>query len=246
MFVSRLGNEYIIKAEAGTMARKEIYPSDFVHSRITLTRGDKVDFNGDALHMDSARYKLFAKSTICAVCGLKGFYYAKERHKGQEVYHLNLYGIDEHGSERLFTKDHIVPKWAEGGNTQDNYQTMCSTCNHAKGGKVFDKTDKEKVVTRLATQLEVSTDFAMPRAMIKPRRLRRTIENYCEVNGIEAKHAAALIQITEMAIDDLRKRIESLNNERNQVMNVVKAIHGKKRNYNKDITKGKGEETCQV
>lgn len=85
----------------------------------------------------SQRYELFfTKSTTCVACGLEGTHFTLERFEHDVHAHLNLYGINEEGEEVLLTKDHIQPKSKGGLNDLSNYQTMCKSCNNAKGNKV--------------------------------------------------------------------------------------------------------------
>jgi 5-methylcytosine-specific restriction endonuclease McrA len=97
-----------------------------------------VDLCGKHVKMNSQRYKLFfEKGVICKYCGVIGTFFALESHRGQENYHLNLYGIDSDGRERMLTKDHIIPKSKGGGNTCDNYQVLCAKCNQRKADKYY-------------------------------------------------------------------------------------------------------------
>jgi len=88
--------------------------------------------------MESHRYQLFAeKGIVCKKCGLKGTYFALERHKDVDnKYHFNLYGITKYGEEVMLTKDHIVPRSKGGKNNLDNYQTLCVKCNSKKSDSV--------------------------------------------------------------------------------------------------------------
>jgi len=82
--------------------------------------------------MNSQRYHLFAKDKTCVVCGVVGTVMALEVPPGSLQPHFNLYAI-VNGQEILMTKDHIIPKAAGGGDSLDNYQTMCCICNMIKG-----------------------------------------------------------------------------------------------------------------
>lgn len=85
--------------------------------------------------MGSHRYQLFVeKGCQCVACGLKGKYFALERHLSGSPYkyHFNLYGRDVAGKEIMLTKDHIVPRSKGGKNRLDNYQVLCSPCNTNK------------------------------------------------------------------------------------------------------------------
>lgn len=92
--------------------------------------------------MGNHRYEMFKnKGTDCVCCGLKGKYFALEKllklksNAPKDVYHFNLYGIDENGNEVMLTKDHIKPKAKGGKNALSNYQTMCKKCNSKKADK---------------------------------------------------------------------------------------------------------------
>src|SRR6266567_3113714 len=65
---------------------------------------EPVEFDGDPVRMNSARYVLFNESLVCVRCGLVGTYFAKERSiyynkhvnmywPTSRLYHFNLYGI---------------------------------------------------------------------------------------------------------------------------------------------------------
>ena len=98
----------------------------------------KVRFDDEWINMASDRYKCFATyGTTCVECGIEGQYFIMERqgHFGQ--YHFNLYALDESGNEILMTKDHIVPKSRGGRDELENYQPMCSRCNHKKGNQII-------------------------------------------------------------------------------------------------------------
>ncbi|UGO51375.1 HNH endonuclease [Bacillus phage vB_BanS_Skywalker] len=119
--------------------RKETYGIEEVLSKVlpkdTPKESRKVYFDGDMISMISDRYHIFKEKGIaCVSCGIKGEFFAKERDKGCETYHFNLYAVDD-GEEVLMTKDHIVPKSKGGANHINNYQTMCYTCNQLKSDK---------------------------------------------------------------------------------------------------------------
>lgn len=89
--------------------------------------------------MGSHRYQMFAiKGTDCVECGLKGKFFALER--GLDCsplkFHLNLYGINEHGDEIMITKDHIIPRSKGGKNVLSNYKPLCIMCNQQKADYV--------------------------------------------------------------------------------------------------------------
>lgn len=118
--------------------RKEIYTIETVlkHVRPHIPREPNlVIFDGDEIDMESQRYILFKRDGCkCIKCNLEGAYFAKEKSRGQEDskrWHFNLYGVKD-GKEVLFTKDHIHPRSLGGKDTMDNYQVMCSICNHQK------------------------------------------------------------------------------------------------------------------
>lgn len=150
--------------------RKETYPVEAVLPFI----GEVLrDYDGDLMDMSSQRYVVFAHSVECVCCGLRGTYFAKERHTKRvparhehyrtragkrarrvvewgfvpvnERYHFNLYAIREDGTEEMLTKDHIIPRSKGGRDCLENYQTMCRTCNCRKGNRLPEGVDEEAI-----------------------------------------------------------------------------------------------------
>lgn len=129
-----------------TYIRAAIYTVEEILPKVGRGRGKRnfyVIIDGSpkivSVKMGSHRYQLFKeKGTVCVNCGLKGTYFALERHRHMtsNSYHFNLYGIDKNGNEVMLTKDHIVPKAAGGPNRLSNYQTMCGPCNREKADKL--------------------------------------------------------------------------------------------------------------
>lgn len=124
------------------LIRKETYSVEEVRDKVkdVLFEKDKrlakVDFDGDLIKGNSQRYQtFFMKGCKCAVCGIEGKYFAKERHLQDKTYHLNLYAVDDNGDEILMTKDHIIPRSKGGIDDISNYQTMCKICNESKDNK---------------------------------------------------------------------------------------------------------------
>ena len=132
-----------LKPKHEDLIRKETYSIDKVREKVKDVlfekdkRKSKVDFDGDLIKGNSQRYQtFFTKGCKCAICGIEGKYFAKERHLKDNIYHLNLYAVDDNGNEILMTKDHIIPRSKGGINDISNYQTMCKLCNEAKGNKL--------------------------------------------------------------------------------------------------------------
>ena len=93
----------------------------------------KAEFNGVKLNTKSLRLQTFLeKGLVCVHCGIKGQFFAIEKTYGQDAYHLNLWGVDDEGDERLFTHDHIIARSLNGKDDITNTQTMCSPCNAEK------------------------------------------------------------------------------------------------------------------
>lgn len=110
------------------------FPSQRQYEGLTLDGTGKKKY---AVHMDSQRYFVFAKSLRCVECGLRGQAMilntnANGQHPDQA--HFNLYGLD---GDRLvmLTKDHLRPKSKGGSDRLDNYVTMCDHCNGKKGNR---------------------------------------------------------------------------------------------------------------
>lgn len=126
------------------MIRKSVHSIEEVFNKVIFTENPqkrgKSYFDGDEIKMGSYRLQLFKlKKPVCVCCGLEGKFFAKEKSLGSklDIYHLNLYAINNEGKEVLMTKDHIIPKSKGGKNHITNFQVMCSPCNTSKGNKVI-------------------------------------------------------------------------------------------------------------
>lgn len=102
------------------------------------TRRNYPDRDGHMHSVNMQSYRLWTFltcGTACVSCGKRGSFFSLERDRGNKngPPHLNLYAINDSGEWVLMTKDHIIPRSKEGGDTQSNLQTMCSTCNYLKG-----------------------------------------------------------------------------------------------------------------
>jgi 5-methylcytosine-specific restriction endonuclease McrA len=127
------------------MEQKETYTLDEVLSKVKFTNPnfknnritDREIFDGDSIKMCSFRLQTFATKGIkCAKCGIEGKFFRKEKSdKNNNVWHLNLYAINENNEEILMTKDHIIPKSRGGKDYIENFQTMCTKCNFEKSNK---------------------------------------------------------------------------------------------------------------
>lgn len=124
----------------GQLIRCAVYDLNLVlgYIRAAEERVEVPDTPG-SVNTKSLRLRLFATRGVkCVCCGVEGKFFATEMHKGskQEVYHFNLYAINQHGHEVLMTKDHIIPKSKGGQDLLSNLQTMCCKCNSRKGSKI--------------------------------------------------------------------------------------------------------------
>lgn len=89
-----------------------------------------MEVDGFKVRPVSLRYKTFyQKGCKCVVCGKEGTHFKLCGDVTTKRRHFNLYAEDG----TLMTKDHIVPKSRGGQNLVSNMQTMCTTCNAAKG-----------------------------------------------------------------------------------------------------------------
>lgn len=126
--------------------RKEIYPVDVVLSKVIVGVGKKVSvpvkFDGDIIDLASKRYQMYkTKGIKCVKCGIEGVFFAKERDKNAQNYHLSLYAIDKDYNEVQMTKDHKLPACKGGSGELDNFQPMCHRCNYDKSLTVPDNAD---------------------------------------------------------------------------------------------------------
>ena len=84
------------------------YPISFVIGKIGV---GILWVGGHAVKMWSMRYRTFAKSTICGICGREGRYFRLEKnalHANTEgnSWHFNLYSVEPNGDETLIEVSH--------------------------------------------------------------------------------------------------------------------------------------------
>jgi len=88
--------------------------------------------------LTGSKFKVFQRSLICHVCGLKGDHFKLQKGLKEDVSpYLNLYGV-LNGEDVMMTQDHIIPKSKGGTDRFDNLITMCFICNQNKSNRVYD------------------------------------------------------------------------------------------------------------
>jgi 5-methylcytosine-specific restriction endonuclease McrA len=100
---------------------------------------NKLTVDGFSAKITSLRFRMFAlKGITCIHCGRVGKYFAFERPlkcHPKTGWHLNLYAVDEDGTEVQMTMDHITPRALDGKDILSNVQTLCEPCNNFKGSR---------------------------------------------------------------------------------------------------------------
>lgn len=102
-----------------------------------LVNGNKrivytVDEKDYAVKLNVKRFTTFKNNNKCVACGLEGTKFLLEQCQDSETAHFNMYGV-QNNQDILMTRDHVVPRSKGGGNTNENYATMCIICNNLKG-----------------------------------------------------------------------------------------------------------------
>lgn len=101
---------------------------------------------GQEVKVKGLRLRTFKNNAPCCSdpdCSLTFSHFAVERSLGKggapapddHPYHLNLYGINQHGHEVLFTHDHTLARSLGGADTDSNTTPMCLPCNSRKSVK---------------------------------------------------------------------------------------------------------------
>ncbi len=108
------GKKYSIKEVFSIIPNKYVSKRDLKRQRLP----SRINVDGAMVSQYSLRYETFRKSITCAHCGCKASFFRIETGSQEQaernVWHFNLYGINNEGKEVLFTKDHIFPK-SKGG-----------------------------------------------------------------------------------------------------------------------------------
>lgn len=117
----------------GTLSLDEVFPHIKKHFNEQVKR--RVKIKEFFVNVQSLRLRTFLKKgTKCPCCGVTANFFAIERTQGnQGGFHLNLYGINSHNEEVLFTHDHIIARSHGGEDNIENSRTMCGPCNWKKG-----------------------------------------------------------------------------------------------------------------
>lgn len=97
--------------------------------------------NGYSIKVASNRLECLKRNPKCVSCSRIGTTFLLQSHTG-ELPHLNLFAFTGEREpqtwksmwKKMMTKDHIIPKCMGGSDEIHNLQTMCSECNHKKGG----------------------------------------------------------------------------------------------------------------
>lgn len=104
-------------------------------SRIVLPNGQNVRYKRSTIFTLSVW-----KGTSCQGCGLEANKFIMQ-HQGHvpctrrgvcQRSNANLYWESDTGEQKMFTKDHIIPKSKGGLSAIWNYQLMCESCNMEK------------------------------------------------------------------------------------------------------------------
>lgn len=107
--------------------------------------------DGYTIKVGSTRLECLKRNQKCVSCHRVGTVFLLQSHAG-ETPHLNLFHVmadkepEDWGSvawksmwKNMMTQDHIIPKCSGGSDSIENLQTMCSSCNHKKGGSTTEQ-----------------------------------------------------------------------------------------------------------
>lgn len=117
---------------------EEVIPQ--IHANWDYPRARYMLESGHFVGVSSLRMKTFGRAAHspnglrCVTCNLEAKFFAAEsfsRSQDQSP-HVNLYGINDNGTEVLFTHDHILARSLGGADNLSNSQIMCSPCNNKK------------------------------------------------------------------------------------------------------------------
>lgn len=101
-----------------------------------MGRVSKFETHGEMVKVDSVRMRTFLNNgpvPKCSACDLEAQFFAVERHSHTTSgAHLNLWGVNAHGKEVLFTHDHTIARGLGGVDNLSNTTVMCYSCNGKK------------------------------------------------------------------------------------------------------------------
>ena len=109
----------------------------YIETLEELRTNPYIEVMGETVSSKSSRVRcLIQGGGKCVECGLQGSFWAVEKHRVRDPYHINLYGLGKKGKEVMLTRDHIIPKSKGGGDSLINCQVLCSKCNSDKADSI--------------------------------------------------------------------------------------------------------------
>lgn len=170
------------------------------------------------VNMGVSRLRIIKKSPVCACCGIRATACSLDldvqstKEAGELRYHINFYaatGVKDHNHQHmiLFTRDHIVPKFKGGDETEENSQTLCFNCNCLKDSTEMDLAHMRKALFpayrayRSSKTLNLAKD-RLHMHYIRLEKAKRAVENITQAIAIVTDHRAE-------GLKDKRKKAEN-------------------------------------
>jgi len=167
-----------------------------------------IDIAGKAypVNMGASRLRIIKKSPVCACCGIRATECSLDldaqstKEAGELRYHVNFYaatGVKDHDHQHmiLFTRDHIVPKFKGGDESEENSQTLCFNCNCLKDSTEMDLEHMRKALfpAYRAYQSSKALNLAKDRLhmhYVRLEKANRAVENITQALTIVTDHRA--------------------------------------------------------
>jgi len=167
-----------------------------------------IDIAGKAypVNIGVSRLRIIKKSPVCACCGIHATNCSLDldaqstKEAGELRYHINFYATtgvkgQEHQHMILFTRDHILPKFKGGDDSEENSQTLCFNCNCLKDSTEMDLVHMRKALfpAYRAYQSSKALNLAKERLhmhYVRLEKAKRAVENITQALTIVTDHRA--------------------------------------------------------